>query len=103
MHDLQMIVHKIISERIKVDEQMQVATIIDKLPNSWKEFQKGLRHKQSKLSIINLVARLQIEEEDRKQDKKNEALANNTYANHANILQGNSNANSNGAKKWNQG
>ncbi|KAK2999087.1 hypothetical protein RJ639_023983 [Escallonia herrerae] len=93
-----MIVHEIISEGIKVDEQMQVAAIIDKLPNSWKEFQKGLRHKQSELSIVNLMAQLQIEEEARKQDKKNEALANNTHANHANSHQGNGNANGNGAK-----
>ncbi|KAK2975529.1 hypothetical protein RJ640_000979 [Escallonia rubra] len=92
-HDLQMIVHDIISEGIKVDEQMQVTAIIDKLPNSWKEFQKSLRHKQSELSIVNLMARHQIEKEARKQDKTNEVLANNTHANHANNHQGNGNAN----------
>ncbi|KAK2988427.1 hypothetical protein RJ640_023974 [Escallonia rubra] len=69
-HDIQMIVHEIISEGIKVDEQMQVAAIIDKLPNLWKEFQKGLRHKQSELSIVNLMVRLQIEEEARKRESK---------------------------------
>ncbi|KAK2998587.1 hypothetical protein RJ639_022651 [Escallonia herrerae] len=94
-----MIVHEIISEGIKVDEQMQVAAIIDKLLNSWKEFQKGLRHKQSELSIVNLMARLQIVEEARKQDKKNEALANSTHANHANSHQGNGNAYGNGVKE----
>ncbi|KAK3038565.1 hypothetical protein RJ639_029365 [Escallonia herrerae] len=93
-----MIVHEIISEGIKVDEQMQVAAIIDNLPNSWKEFQKGLHHKQSEMSIVNLMGRLQIEEEARKQDKMNEAFANNTHANRANNHQGNGNANGNYAE-----
>ena len=69
VHDLQMIVHEIESEGVKVDPQMQVAAIIDKLPTSWKDFQKGLRHKQQELTIANLMARLRIEEEARKQDK----------------------------------
>ncbi|KAK3037845.1 hypothetical protein RJ639_031886 [Escallonia herrerae] len=83
-----MIVHEIISEGIQVDKQIQVAAIINKLSNLWREFQKGLRHKQSELSIVNLMARLQIEEEARKQDKKNEALSNNAHATHANNHQG---------------
>ena len=41
-----MIVYEIESKGVKVDPQMQVATIIDKLPISWKEFQKWLRHTQ---------------------------------------------------------
>ena len=72
VHDLQMIVHEIESEGVKVDPQMQVAAIIDKLPTSWKDFQKGLRHKQQELTIANLMARLRIEEEARKQDKGEE-------------------------------
>ena len=50
IHELQNIVHEIQSEGIKVDEQMQVAAIIDKLPNSWKDIQKRLHHKQSEIS-----------------------------------------------------
>ncbi|KAK2978714.1 hypothetical protein RJ640_004237 [Escallonia rubra] len=96
-HDLQMIVHEIISEGIKVDEQMQVAAIIDKLPNSRKELHKGLRHKQSELSIVNVMAWLQIEEEARKQDKKNEPLTN-RHANYSNNHQGNGNGSGNNAK-----
>ena len=85
-HELQMIVHEIVSEGIKVDEQMQVAAVIDKLPGSWKEYQKGLRHKQSELSMVNLMARLRIEEEARKQDKTNDTNGN---------LNGNGNGNNN--------
>ncbi|KAK2987531.1 hypothetical protein RJ640_030200 [Escallonia rubra] len=71
-HDLQMIVPEIISKRIRIDQQTQVVAIINKLLKSWKEFQKGLCHKQSELSIVNLMVGPQIEKEARKQDKKNE-------------------------------
>ena len=39
-YDLQMLAHEVQAEGIHVDEQMQVAAIIEKLPDSWKEFGK---------------------------------------------------------------
>lgn len=42
VHNLQTLVNEIIKEGIRVDEQFQVATIIEKLPPTWKYIQKAL-------------------------------------------------------------
>ncbi|KAM6570522.1 hypothetical protein CsatB_018507 [Cannabis sativa] len=73
-HELQKIAHEIISEGMTLDEQFQVAVLIDKLPPSWKDFKSTLRHKTKEFSLESLITRLRIEEEARKQDQKDEVL-----------------------------
>ncbi|XP_075670245.1 uncharacterized protein LOC142640016 [Castanea sativa] len=68
-YELQMISQDVRFEGIQVDEQIQVSAIIDKLPESWKEFAKVLRHKQKELSIESFITCLRVEEEARNQDK----------------------------------
>ena len=73
-HELQKIAHEITSEGINLDDQFQVAVIIDKLPPSWKDFKNQLRHKTKEFSLESLITRLRIEEEARKQELKEEVL-----------------------------
>ncbi|CAL1388160.1 unnamed protein product [Linum trigynum] len=73
-HELQKIAHEIVSEGMPLDDQFQVACIIDKLPPSWKDFKNMLRHKTKEFSLESLITRLRIEEESRKQDMKEEVM-----------------------------
>ena len=65
-HELQKIAHENISEGMSLDEQFQVAVLIDKLPPSWKDFKNNLRHKTKEFSLESLITRIRIEEESRK-------------------------------------
>ena len=46
-----------------VNEQFQVAIIIDKLPSPWKDFKNTLIHKTKEFFLESLITRLRIEEE----------------------------------------
>jgi hypothetical protein len=57
-HEIQKIAHEIITEGMPLDDQFQIAVIIDKLPPRWKDFKNQLRHKTKEFSIESLITRL---------------------------------------------
>ncbi|KAA0050358.1 uncharacterized protein E5676_scaffold293G00700 [Cucumis melo var. makuwa] len=69
-HEIQKIAHEIISEGMPLDDQFQVAVIIDKLPSLWKDFKNTLRHKTKVFSLESLITRLRIEVEEESMIKK---------------------------------
>ena len=80
--ELQLIIHEILDEGMKMCETFQVATIIEKLPPSWKEFRSYLKHKKKQMSLEDLSVRLRIEEDN----KMSEKASYKTMESNANII-----------------
>ncbi|KAF7834786.1 uncharacterized protein G2W53_009645 [Senna tora] len=55
-----------------MDESIIVSSIIDKLPSSWKDFKKNIKHKKEDISLEKLGNHLRLEKEYRKQDAEKE-------------------------------
>ena len=51
IQDLQLILHDIHAEGMSLSESFQVAALIEKLPQSWKEFKNYLKHKRKEMSL----------------------------------------------------
>ena len=66
VQEFQVILHEIHAEGMPLNESFQVAVIIEKLPNGWKNFKNYLKHKRKEMSIEELVVQLRIEEDNRK-------------------------------------
>ena len=70
VQELQLILHEIHVEGMMLSETFQVATIIEKLPPSWKDFKNYLKHKRKEMSIKDLIFRLHIKEDNKGFEKK---------------------------------
>ena len=61
IQELQVILHEIHAEGMMLSETFQVATIIEKLPPTWKDFKNYLKHKRKEMIIEDLIIRLHME------------------------------------------
>ena len=72
MHEIENILSHFKQHNMHMDETIIVSSIIDKLPPSWKDFKRSLKHRKDDISLEQLGNNLRLEEEYRKQDDTKE-------------------------------
>ena len=69
LHTFQDHVRYLESKGSKFSEEFKVSNLIDKLPPSWSDFARELRHNQSSLTLNNAIVKVRIENEHRQNEK----------------------------------
>lgn len=70
IHEYQELLRGVEKKGTKCSEDFKVSCLIDKLPPSWDEFARTLRHKQGELALVQVINSLRVEEKHRSSQKK---------------------------------
>lgn len=68
LYEIERILNNYKQHNMNMDETIIVSSIIDKLPPSWKDFKRTMKHKKEDISLEQLGNHLRLEEEYRKQE-----------------------------------
>ncbi|XP_039686017.1 uncharacterized protein [Medicago truncatula] len=68
LYEIERILNNYKQHNMNMDETIIVSSIIDKLPPSWKNFKRTMKHKKEDISLEQLGNHLRLEEEYRKQE-----------------------------------
>ena len=81
VQEFQLILHEIEAEGMILPETFQVATIVEKLPPTWRDFKNYIKHKLKELKLEDLIVRLRIEEDNWKSEKRSNKNSDESKAN----------------------
>ncbi|KAL1569059.1 cleavage and polyadenylation specificity factor subunit 1-like [Salvia divinorum] len=85
VQEFQLIIHDLTAEGMVLPESFTTGTSIEKLPPSWKDFKSYLKHRRKEMSLEDLIVKLRIEGDVRKNDHR--AKGNSLFDAMANLLE----------------
>ncbi|CAL2241227.1 unnamed protein product [Prunus armeniaca] len=96
IHEYQELLRGVEKKGTKFSEDFKVSCLIDKLPPSWDEFARTLRHKQGEVTLVQVINSLRVEEKHRSSQKKETEKPPTV-----NLVENNSNKNKDNKSKFN--
>lgn len=84
-HELQLLVGEIAHLGCVLPLKFVAASIVAKLPTSWRDFATSLKHKREEISVDDLIAALDVEEKARAKDAPSTTSQNNQI--NANVIE----------------
>jgi hypothetical protein len=80
-HEIQCIAKELDHLKIVLPNQFVAGCIIAKLPSTWRNFARFLKHKRQEISVENLIASLDVEEKARAKDTRSKGGEGHSSAN----------------------
>jgi len=75
LHEIQQILSHYRQHKMHMDETIIISFIVFKLPPSWKDIKRTLKHKKEEMSIKDLANHLRIKQELRLQEESKEHVS----------------------------
>ena len=87
IHDFHILVNDLKNEEITLPETFIAGFLIERLPESWKDYKNNLKHKRKHMTLEDVIVHIRIEEKNRLRDKASLAKE---FATKANLIEGGS-------------
>ncbi|KAL2230926.1 UNVERIFIED_CONTAM: hypothetical protein Sindi_1687000 [Sesamum indicum] len=70
IHEYENLVIEVLSEDMKMCENLQANVLLKKFPPTWSEYRNHLKHKKTDLTLQELISHMRMEEANRLKDKE---------------------------------
>ena len=73
IHEFHILLNDLKNEEIDLPEAFVVGCLIEKLPNSWKDYKNSMKHKRKHMNFEDVIVHIRIKEENKIRDKAEKA------------------------------